>query len=76
MGRCFDIVAHSIIDIGWPLRSVLDKPIVASSTCYSLEQEEKEWLHAKNFLRAELLRSAISGPLSSATSDYSPALIL
>ena len=38
-GRCFGIVAQAIIHIDWPPRSVVDKAIVASSTCYSSERD-------------------------------------
>ena len=46
MGQCFDIVAHSMTDGNWLLRSVLDKPMVALSTCYSFrvrDPEKKIW---------------------------------
>ena len=52
MGRSFDIVVHGIIDIGWPLRGVVDKPIVASSTCYGFQQDAgKHWPHARDKTR-------------------------
>ena len=61
MKRCFGTgtVAHSMTDVNWPLRIVVDKPMVASSTCYSSGSgEHHSRLHARRFRRAELLRSA------------------
>ena len=39
MGRCFGIVAHAMIDMDSPMRSVVGEPIVGLSTCYSFEQD-------------------------------------
>lgn len=69
MGRCFGIGVHAIIDGDWPLRSVEDRPIVASSTCYSSEQD----LEKKNgFMQGTSFERNCSAQLPShSTADLS-----
>ena len=55
-----------MIDMDWSMRSVIDKPMVAPSTCYSTEKDlEKKTdstgftlLYASDFLRAEIAPNA------------------